>query len=144
MFSDNKLSLNRRYGKIHSKSDLRLRPVSNVAFRMCRIQLLELCACKIRRLKRLNATFLIAVDLNFKFDPTGRIMRAKCELNATSVFQTSHFACVEFNSARVGLAEKVWNEVKEGRHVVLMDQISRVGHRMVIIPCFFCVCLCEK
>jgi hypothetical protein len=50
---------------------------------MCRIQLLELCACKIRRLKRLNATFLIAVDLNFKFDPTGRIMRAKCELNAT-------------------------------------------------------------
>jgi hypothetical protein len=105
---------------------------------MCRIQLLELCACKIRRLKRLNATFLIAVDLNFKFDPTGRIMRAKCDL-----FQTSHFACVEFNSAMVGLAEKVWNEVKEGRHVLLMDKISRVGHRMVIIPCFF-VCVCVK
>ena len=104
---------------------------------MCRIQLLELCACKIRRLKRLNATFLIAVDLNFKFDPTGRIMRAKCELRLAKcdLFQTSHFACVEFNSARVGLAEKVWNEVKEGRHVVLMDQISRVGHRMVKFHC---------
>ena len=65
---------------------------------MCRIQLLDdIGACKIRRVLRLNATFLIAVDLNFKFDLTGGIMRAKCDL-----FQASHLACIEFNSAWVG------------------------------------------
>ena len=52
-------------------------PVSDVVFCTCRIQLLELCACKFQRLKQLNLTFLITVDHNFKFDHFGRIVHAK-------------------------------------------------------------------
>ncbi len=67
-------------------SFIELRPGSNVAFCMCRMQLLELCACKIRGLKQLNSTFLITVDRNFKFDRWCWIMRAKCDVVSDVVF----------------------------------------------------------
>ena len=43
-----------------------------------------------RRLKQLNSTFLIAVDLSFKFDRPGRIMHAKFD-----VVSDVAFACTE-------------------------------------------------
>ena len=72
-------------GKILAK-DITFRPVSNVEFCMHRIQLFQLCSCSVRRLKQLNATFRIAVDLSFKFDRPGRIMHAKCDVISDVAF----------------------------------------------------------
>ena len=71
---------------ITNEVDTKLRPVSNVEFYMHRIQLFHLSSCKVRRLKQLNSTFLIAVDLSFKFDRLGRIMHAKCDVVSDVAF----------------------------------------------------------